>query len=415
VNTTGRKLKPWHVASACLSILAAIHLSSGCDLAGAETQPAETGEAPASDFKQHFLRQGDGKRGWKLKRAESQMLRFGQRGWSVGFGITQMDNGEVLLLGMCDVRKSLWYAAGTGEQTLIAFSKDRGNTWTRLERIVDGSGHQTGRPTMLADLGGGKLTYMGGQNKRYFSEDYGRTWSGAPVQPCSRGGRMEAEGNPLIDRDTQGKMTRLAEIGFSRVGKPAGAPDFYPGLNFIRWSDDGGRTWKDEVRPLNWSASEGSLIRAQNGWIVAALRTSPPTTYAGASGDEYRCTRVSISKDEGRSWSDPKPLFDGRMHPHLLRMPNGDIVMTVVVRHDLDGGQRVSYRRGCEAVISHDNGLTWDLSRKYILDEWQFHDSQQPGHGQTGHLYSTLLDDGSILTVHNNYLTMGMTLIRWRP
>jgi hypothetical protein len=89
-------------------------------------------------------------------------------------------------------------------------------------------------------------------------------------------------------------------------------------------------------------------------------------------------------------------------------MPNGDIVMTVVVRHDLEAGQRVSYRRSCEAVISHDNGLTWDLSRKYILDEWQYYDSLEPGHGQTGHLYSTLLDDGSILTLHNNYLTMGL-------
>lgn len=77
-----------------------------------------------------------------------------------------MDNGEVLLLGMCDVRKSLWYAVGTGEQTLIAFSKNRGNTWTPLERIVDRSGHQTGRPTMLANLGGGKLTFLGGNNTR---------------------------------------------------------------------------------------------------------------------------------------------------------------------------------------------------------------------------------------------------------
>jgi hypothetical protein len=55
------------------------------------------------------------------------------------------------------------------------------------------------------------------------------------------------------------------------------------------------------------------------------------------------------------------------------------------------------------------------LKEPYLLDEWQYHDSLEPGHGQTGHLYSTLLDDGSILTLHNNYLTMGLTLIRWRP
>ena len=252
-------------------------------------------------------------------------------------------------------------------------------------------------------------------NQRYFSSDYGHTWTGAPRQPCSRGGQVEAEGNPLVDRDAQGRATGLAQINFSRAGKPAGAPSFYSGLNFIRWSVDGGRTWKDEVRPSNWSASEGSLVRAKNGWIVAALRTSTPTTYPGAAGDEYRCNRISISKDESRTWSNPEPLFDGRMHPNLNLLANGDIVMTVVVRHDLQNGQRVSYRKGCEAIISHDNGLTWDLSHKYILDEWQFNDSILPGHGQTGHLSSTVLDDGSILTLHNNYLSMAMTLIRWRP
>ena len=41
--------------------------------------------------------------------------------------------------------------------------------------------------------------------------------------------------------------------------------------------------------------------------------------------------------------------------------------------------------------------------------------SLKPAEGQAGHLASTLLDDGSMLAVHNNYLTMGMTLIRWRP
>ena len=155
-----------------------------------------------------------------------------------------------------------------------------------------------------------------------------------PVRLASRGGQVEAEGNPLVDRDTQGRTMRLTQINFSRAGKPAGALSFYPGLNFIRWSVDGGRTWKDEVRPSNWSTREGYLVCAKDDWIVAALRTSTPTTYPGAAGDKYRCNRISISKDEGRTWSNPEPLFDDRMHPNLNLLANGDIVMTVVVRHD---------------------------------------------------------------------------------
>ena len=127
-------------------------------------------------------------------------------------------------------------------------------------------------------------------------------------------------------------------------------------------------------------------------------------------------TGISISKDNGQTWSPIKVLFPaGRMHGHLLKMPAGNLVLTVTVRHDIENGELASYRRGCEAIVSHDNGQSWELEDKYILDEWEFYDSLNPAIGQCGHLYATALDDGSILTVHNNYLTMGMTLIHWRP
>ena len=275
---------------------------------------------------------------------------------------------------------------------------------------------------MLAYLGGGDLTFRVGE--RWFSSDYGRTWTSEPLPKASTG-----EGNPLVDRDASGRAARLAEVVVTPGWKPEGAPEFMPGQSAILWSDDNGRTCREESRPPNWRSSEGSLVRAQNGRLVAALRTPlPGACFPGAATDEYRSTSVSVSEDDGQTWSDPIALFQGRMHPHLLCMPNGDLVMTVTVRQDMEQGRLVSYRRGCEAVISRDNGLTWDLDHKYIPDEWEFYDDLEqlegpepgvllsgPGFSHAGHLYSTLLDDGAILTVHNNYLTMGMTLIRWRP
>ena len=126
-------------------------------------------------------------------------------------------------------------------------------------------------------------------------------------------------------------------------------------------------------------------------------------------------TAVSISKDNRKTWSAVQVLFEGGcMHAHLLRMPNGDLVMTHILRQDVHGGRLAGYRRGCGAVISRDNGLTWDMAHRYLLDDFEFTDGT-PWALACGHLFSALLDNGSILTAYGNYLAKGGALIRWKP
>ena len=109
-------------------------------------------------------------------------------------------------------------------------------------------------------------------------------------------------------------------------------------------------------------------------------------------------------------------LWDaGRHHPYMILMPDGDIIMTLIVRQDIEDGRLASYQCGCEAVVSKDNGQTWDLGRKYILDSFAHLGKENWLDVVSGHLYSTLLDDGRILTCYGTYLTKGATLIRWKP
>jgi photosystem II stability/assembly factor-like uncharacterized protein len=235
-----------------------------------------------------------------------------------------------------------------------------------------------------------------------------------------------------VDRDAEGNATRIAAIGY-KSGHPPW-PEAYEA--FLQWSRDGGRTWGDEVKPPTWKVefehkgrkilrgvSEGSIVRARNGDLVAALRTDMPPKYyldGGQKGVDYNDglegLGISVSKDDGKTWSPIRLLYEaGRHHARLVLLPNGDIVMTYIVRVDVRDGRLASYQRGCEALVSRDNGQTWDPAKRYVLDAVDFFDGKKWFNGETGHLCSTLLPDGRILTAYGKYVTKGACLIRWRP
>ena len=378
-------------------------------------------------WKEHLVRHGDGKGNWLYKSGEFRFLHYLNSQWVSPFGLAQMDNGEVILVGA-------WFD-GKKERAIAGFSKDKGESWSEWRSIPDSKPSRLvglSRPHMLAYLGKGALTFVTEAQirRRCFSSDYGRTWEHIPAQPASNGLGFYVEGNPMVDRDASGTAVRIAEVGFN---VPEGEWPRTPCDAFLRWSEDGGRTWVKETKPDAWrikvehegkyyerSVCEGSLVRAKNGWLVAALRTDLlPRYYAGEKKegrdfDDSLCgAAVSVSKDDGQTWSPLKTLYDaGRHHAQLQLLPDGDILMVHNVRVDVRGGELVSYRRGCEAVTSHDNGLTWDLNKKYILDEYEFYDGVKWFNGECGRPCMTILEDGQILTAYSKSPgRIGM--IRW--
>ena len=110
------------------------------------------------------------------------------------------------------------------------------------------------------------------------------------------------------------------------------------------------------------------------------------------------------------------------MHMHFVKTPGGALVMVYVMRQDIapDGIHYASYRRGCCALLSRDNGLTWDISRECRLHEFDFATSREGTHAEgianlaCGHTCSALLSDGSILTAYGHYISKGIALIRWK-
>jgi len=248
-----------------------------------------------------------------------------------------------------------------------------------------------------------------------------------PIGGAGNGGQFWAEGNMLVDFNADGTAKRIAATGGNLGGKPIFQAAFF---NFIRWSEDGGRTWINQSRPPEWiyqithngktherSASEGGLVRANNGDIVIALRTDIPPHYLDKPhNDSLEGIAVSISKDEGKTWSPLNHLYDaGRHHCCLAKLPNGDLVMTYVVRINMKDGKLADQRRGMEAIISKDNGKSWDLDRVYILDEFKYLNPAQWYDGKSGHVAVCTLKDGSILSIYGNYLAKSAVLVRWKP
>jgi len=277
-------------------------------------------------------------------------------------------------------------------------SDDLGVTWTspKYMHIEETGDHHTGTGVSLTYLGEGRVVLAVEGKGRHFSEDYGQTWSDPVPTPPSPVGPPWYQWDPyLVDRNQQtGKITRIWETGYNEnlgYHQP-----------FLRFSVDEGRSWSESLPVPQWkNANEVALFRAANGDLVAACRTesrkfdpSRPWT------DHYAGLAISLSQDDGSTWSQPAILYDwGRHHPSMVLLPGGDIVMSHVVRKGYVPAADGYPRFGIEAIVSRDHGKTWDLDHKYMLAVWK---STRKGKasfwGACQATTSVILPDGSILT-----------------
>jgi hypothetical protein len=412
-----------------LLVLAGVALLEHSVRSAGFSRPEAAPHAPGR-WQPHQIRQGDGKGGWITRSAWRQVLKDPEPGaTTLPFGLVSMDNGEIAILCSREKQKA---KGGSSFQPVIAFTKDGGSTWTDFTPIAGAAG----RPHYFTSLGGGRLSFVtevfdkGSKSRRFFSNDYGRTWPENIEHPLTKNGMpFNLEGNAWVDRDARGKAKAILELGWHYPPGKSHPKD--AAIVVFRRSADGGKTWIDEVAPPQWQftvthkgknwlrgVSEGAIVRAANGDLVAALRSDmPPRYFDERNDDSLEGTGISISRDDGKTWSPMQILFDaGRHHANLQRLPNGTLVCTLIVRDDIQDGKLASNRRGCDALISRDHGRTWNLDRRFELDRFDF--LRKDGYwidGKCGHVGAVVLPDGHVISAYGHYLQGAAVLIKWKP
>jgi hypothetical protein len=279
-------------------------------------------------------------------------------------------------------------------------SPDHGATWSSVTFMRQ---DEKGQPTLGFQTG---LTYLGNgriiTGTGYLSEDYGATWpTYRPVPSCWPGKSFYGWDPIFADRDPQSGQIRRFILADYRQVDPA---HLYSSQASVFFSTDEGKTWSEPLTPSEWKGvNEIAFARARNGDLIAACRTDNSEWFVkkGLELDHFCGLAVSISKDDGKTWSALNRLYDwGRHHPCMVVMPNGTIVLSYVVR--------LGYRRaadgypqfGVEAVVSRDHGQTWDLDHKYILSAWKGNRKGGPNEwwASSQATSTVLLPDGSLLT-----------------
>jgi len=122
-------------------------------------------------------------------------------------------------------------------------------------------------------------------------------------------------------------------------------------------TEDGGDHWDIHTmaEAKDFGFNETSITQAANGDLVALIRTTG-----------QRELWTAISKDSGKTWSEPRDSGLRGSTPYLVTTTDG-LVVAVYIRRGTHQGAGGFTRTGVFACVSRDNGQSWDTQHQVML------------------------------------------------
>ncbi len=189
------------------------------------------------------------------------------------------------------------------------------------------------------------------------STDLGKTWS--EPQKIDSQGNFFSSPYGRISYDPQGKLI------MNIYGKDG---------TYLARSEDG-INWGDYTC-ISEGFNETAILTLKSGKMISLLRHNDR---------DLLNLWLSSSTDDGYTWSEPKQLTGKFQHPaDLIELASGGVLLTF--------GYRMS-PFGIRAVLSRDQGESWDFERMVVL-------TADANSSDCGYPSSVQLEDGSIYTAY---------------
>lgn len=267
-------------------------------------------------------------------------------------------------------------------------SSDSGRTWSEPKIIVDSEWDD--RNPAMGQMPDGTIVMAYAEARTYnekgewdtsageyvlfyvLSKDGGKTWSQkrklftGPIRGGSPFGKI------IVLEDGTALMSLYGGRDPDYKG-PVQLPEGASSLVGIVRSHDNGETWEDFSLVSASGHNETALLAMPDGSIIAQMRTN-----SGAIDQ-------TVSTDGGRTWSKPVRITREKQHPaDIIRLQSGHLLLVY-------GNRMVPF--GVGAMLSYDEGKTWDYDHRVMLGWTSLG-------GDCGYPSAVQLDDGTIVCMY---------------